>query len=147
MMLDDECPKDIVTPQFEKVRTSWDRLEIAHDSYIESIVGEIDDADLNRLDEPSARYHAVLKRYSDFIKHVNNNERAQLQQIDVDNREADKLLRRQLALEKKEAETISRNRRWQRDTSLLRRSSRQESRCSIGLLRAWMYLSRTLLIL
>ena len=104
MMLDDECPKDIVTPQFEKVRTSWDRLEIAHDSYIESIVGEIDDADLNRLDEPSARYHAVLKRYSDFIKSVNNNERAQLQQIGVDNREADKLLRRQLALEKKEAE-------------------------------------------
>ena len=46
----------------------------------------------------------MLKRYSDFIKSVNNNERAQLQQIDVDNREADKLLRRQLALEKKEAE-------------------------------------------
>ena len=77
-MLDDECPKDIVTPQYEKLQACWNKLEAAHDHYLETIVGDIDKAEFNKLDEPSDCYHAVLKRYSDFIKGANNVERTQL---------------------------------------------------------------------
>ena len=103
-MLDDACPKEIVTTQYEKLQACWDKLEAAHDNYLETIVGDIDDVELNKLDEPSDRYHAVLKRYSDFIKTANDEERTQLQQREAANRDAEKVLRQQVAMEKKEAE-------------------------------------------
>ena len=105
-MIDDECPRDIVTPQYEKLQTVWNKLEAAHDTYLETIDGDIADAELNKLDEPSDRYRAVLKRYSDFIKGANNVERTQLRAREVENREAEKEMRKQVESEKKLAEDI-----------------------------------------
>ena len=91
-MLDDESPKELVTPQYEKLQSCWDKLEAARDNYLETIDGDIDPADLNKLDEPSDRYRAVLKRYSDFIKGANNVERTQLREDEVADREAEEEL-------------------------------------------------------
>ena len=103
-MLDDECPKDIVKPQYEKLQACWNKLEIAHDSYLETIDGDIDDAELNKLDEPSEHYRGVLKRYSDFIKAASVDERTQLRQREAENCYAEKELRQQLETKRKAAE-------------------------------------------
>ena len=105
-MLDEECPKDMVTPQFEKVQKCWDRLEETHDMYIETIVGEIEVTEQNKLDEPNTRYQAVLKRYSTFIKAANNVERDHLRRIEAENQETEKTLRQQVASEQKAAEKV-----------------------------------------
>ena len=105
-MLDDESPKELVTPQYNKLQSCWDKLEAAHDSYLETIEGDIDPADLNKLDEPSDRYRAVLKRYSDFIKGANNVERTLLREKEAADREAEKELRKQVESERKAAEDI-----------------------------------------
>ena len=103
-MLDDESPKDMVTPQYEKLKICWDKLEVAHDNYLETLEGEIDPVDENKLDEPGVRYRNVLKRYSEFIKTANSAERNELRQRETENRDAEKAVRQELATEKKTAE-------------------------------------------
>ena len=103
-MIEDASPKHIVTPQYEKVQACWNKLEEVHDAYIESVEGDITDEDLNKLDEPNVRYRAVVKRYSDFLKISDNVERTDLQQKEKENRDAEEVIRKQVATEKKMAE-------------------------------------------
>ena len=104
-MIDDESPKHLVAPQYEKLQACWNKLEEAHDRYIESIEGDdIDEDNLNKLDEPSVRYRTVVKRYSNFLKASDNVERAVLLQTEKENRNAKEVIRQQVATEKKTAE-------------------------------------------
>ena len=74
-MLDDpDVPKDIVAPQYLKVQACWTKLEDAHDGYLNSIEGDIEDEDLNKLNEPGVRYSSVVKRYIEFVKGANATE-------------------------------------------------------------------------
>ena len=50
VMIDEKSPTHIVTPQFEKLQACWNKLEDAHDAYIESLEDEdLNDVILNSL--------------------------------------------------------------------------------------------------
>ena len=56
VMFDENSPTHIVTPQFEKLQACWNKLEQAHDAYVESIDdGDLTEDILNSLDDPSER--------------------------------------------------------------------------------------------
>ena len=95
-MLDNGSPIHIVTPQFDKLQACWNKLEEAHDNYIESIDinGEVDEAILNSLDEPDTRYQNVVKRYSEFYSISTNADSESVRKREQENREAEEKLRR-----------------------------------------------------
>ena len=100
-MLDDASPIHIVTPQFEKLQTCWDKLEQAHDNYIESIAGDIDEETEKSLDDPGKRYQDIVKRYSEYFKNSTVADRESAREKEQKDREAENTL-------KKEAEEIAR---------------------------------------
>ena len=102
VMLDEKSPTHIVTPQFEKLQACWNKLEDAHDAYIESLEDEdLNDDILNSLDEPSERYQAVVKRYTTYFKSSTEQDRAELREKELkDRQDEDKL--------KREAEELTR---------------------------------------
>ena len=103
VMFDNESPTHIVTPQFEKLQACWNKLEEAHDAYIDSIEGEVDDAILKSLDEPGERYQAVVKRYSEFFRTSSDKDRVELRENEVkDRQEAEKVKREADELVRKE---------------------------------------------
>ena len=94
-MFDENSPTHLVTPQFEKLQACWNKLEEAHDAYIESIDGDVDDATLNELDGPSERYQAVLKRYTTHLKAYAEQDRADLRQKELNDRKDEEQLKRE----------------------------------------------------
>ena len=103
-LLDDDSPKQVVTPQFEKLQACWNKLEEIHDAFIEVADGEIPEVDLNKLDEPNERYLAVVKRYSTFLKTSDTVERTQLEQKEKATRDAEEALRKEVEAERKATE-------------------------------------------
>ena len=64
-LLDDDSPADLVKPQFDKLRSCWEKLETAQDEFVE--VSEDAEED-TFLDDPENSYGTATKRYSDFLK-------------------------------------------------------------------------------
>ena len=54
-MIDDESPECIVTPQYLKLQSCWNKLEEAQDQFIESLNEDLDDdaPEMMYLDDPS----------------------------------------------------------------------------------------------
>ena len=94
VMLDELSPTHIITPQFEKLQACWNKLEEAHDAYIESIDGDVDEVTLNSLDEPSTRYQTVVKRYSTYFRTSTEQDRVELRAKELKDREDEEKLKR-----------------------------------------------------
>ena len=60
---DKELPLDLLTRTFEKVLSTYEKLEGAQDTFVEVADGEIEE---DYLDEPSVRYQKVLVAYGEF---------------------------------------------------------------------------------
>ena len=103
-LLDDDSPKQVVTPQYEKLQACWNKLEEIHDAFIEVADGDIPEVDLNKLDEPNERYLAVVKRYSTFLKTSDTVERTQLEQKEKATRDAEEALRKEVEAERRATE-------------------------------------------
>ena len=95
LMLDEKSPTNILTSQFEKFQACWNKLEEAHDAYIESIDGDVDDVILNSLDDPGARYQDVVKRYSAYFKTSAEQDRVELRANELKDREEEEKLKRE----------------------------------------------------
>ena len=101
LMLDEKSLTHMITAQFEKFQACWNKLEEAHDAYIESIDGEVDDVILKSLDQPATRYQDVVKRYSTYFKTSTEEDRVALRAKELKDREEEERLKR-------EAEELSR---------------------------------------
>ena len=106
-LLDDvNSAKVIVTPQFDKFVDCWNKLEDAQDAFI--AVTEInveEDADgIKYLDDISARYRALVKRYAEFLKKANTSDQEELQKIEESARASEETSRKQIETEKRSAE-------------------------------------------
>ena len=106
-LLDDvNSAKVIVTPQFDKFVDCWNKLEDAQDAFI--AVTEIDvevDADgFKYLDDISARYRALVKRYAEFLKKANTSDQEELQKVEESARASEETSRKQIQEEKRSAE-------------------------------------------
>ena len=103
-LIDDEAPKSLVCPQYEKLRKGWEKLEEAHDKFIS--VTEIDiDTDKNGLsyiDDANSRYDAIVCRYSSYLKTSEEVEFALNQQREKTTREAEEASRQKTESDRKE---------------------------------------------
>ena len=63
-------PESVVTPQFEKLKECWSKLEEAHDNFITAtdIDIENDAGGAAYIDAPGKNYQNAVKRYSEFFK-------------------------------------------------------------------------------
>ena len=105
LMFDKNCPSNIVTAQFQKLSAAWEKLEEAHDNFLVSIVGDVDEDDENYLDAPLARWNAIVERYSDHVNQSVDTERTEEQELQKKNREEEEKLKQeaQEKMRKKEA--------------------------------------------
>ena len=60
----------LVSPQFEKFQQSWDKLEAAHEEFMEKtdIDIEVDSNGLQYLDEPNERKEKGIMCYASYLK-------------------------------------------------------------------------------
>lgn len=105
LMFDKNCPSNIVTAQFQKLSTAWEKLEEAHDNFLVSIVGDVDEDDENYLDAPLARWNAIVERYSHHFNQSVDTERTEAQELQKKNREEEEKSKQeaQEKMRKKEA--------------------------------------------
>ena len=67
-MISGKSPLLVVNPQLAKVQSYWDKLEEAHDTFMESYEGEISETDENYLVAPDNRYKALVQKYTEYFK-------------------------------------------------------------------------------
>ena len=89
-LLDEESQTVLVDPQFEKVKTAWEKLEFAHDEFIAATNIDIDTdpAGLSYIDAPANRYSEIVKKYSAYLKGQKVVEDQYLQKKAEDDRKA-----------------------------------------------------------
>ena len=106
-LIDDSAPHVIANPQFEKVKSCWEKLELAQESFIEKtdIDIENDVSGLAFLDEPGERHSAALRRYSEYLKKEDVREKSEVQKKTEEDRLLDWERRKRDALELKVAES------------------------------------------
>ena len=109
-LLDDAAPRVLVTPQFNKLQGCWEKLEEAHDKFMEATDIDIDtDKDgLAYIDGPSERHQAALYRYSSYLKTVDEVEHVQLQLKADEDRGVEEENRKRVETETKAAESLLR---------------------------------------
>ena len=107
-LLDDESPTTLVSPQFEKLKGCLEKLEDAQDAFlaVTEIDIETDKDGLSFIDEHNDKFKAAMKRYSTHLKTSNAVDQEQLQRKTEDDRQNEAELRKQIALEKKEADDL-----------------------------------------
>ena len=72
-LFEDSAVNELVTPQYEKVKQCFEKLEDAHDRFI-SVVDistinlETDDKGFQYIDEANGKYNEALKKYSSYLK-------------------------------------------------------------------------------
>ena len=107
-LIDDGALQEIVKPQFDNFQSLWQRLENAHDDFIEKLDdAEEDEQGLLYLNEPGERHTTILLKYSTYLKGQVEGEK----EYEKKKVEADRLLeeerRKREAREAKEAEEAS----------------------------------------
>ena len=109
-LLDEDAPLAMVSPQYDKVKKCWERLEVAHDAFISAVDEEAMDIEtdkdgLSYIDAPNATYKAVVKRYAAYLKLSNETVRAETTQKAAEERAAVREDQRQIEVDKREEET------------------------------------------
>ena len=105
-LVDAKSYSNVVIPQFEKVQIYWEKLESAHESFIEKTDIDIDAEDdgLKYLDEPGERHAALLLKYSMYSGGVKDEEKTAAEVIQREKRQADEEVRKAQVEESKIAE-------------------------------------------
>ena len=72
-LFDEAAENILVTPQFEKVKSCWEKLEDAHDRFMATVDEKVMDIDTDPegyqyIDESTGKYNKTLKRYSAYLK-------------------------------------------------------------------------------
>ena len=69
-LLGDSAPSILVRPQFDKVQSCWEKLELAQECFIEKTDIDIDTHKdgLAYLDEPGNTHSEILHQYSEYLK-------------------------------------------------------------------------------
>ena len=72
-LFDEAAGKVLVTPQYEKVKSCWEKLEEAHDRFIATVDEKAMDIDTDPegysyIDDATGRYNEMLKRYAAYLK-------------------------------------------------------------------------------
>ena len=109
-LLDESAPPSLVTPQYDKTKKCWERLEDAHDAFINVVDDnemdiETDKDGLAYIDDPTTKYNAMLKSYATYLKTSDETIRTQTTQKAAEERAAEKEDRRLLEIARKEEET------------------------------------------
>ena len=94
-MIENESPENVVTPQYTKLQTYYNKLEEAHECFIESLDEDVpdDSPEMTYLDDPTVSYNDAVKRYSAFLKVNAEVVRVDLQQKEKADREAAETIR------------------------------------------------------
>ena len=106
-LLDDaSTPVVVCTPQYEKFRECWTKLEETHDAFLRvtDIDIETDKDGFDYLDAPSTRYQNILTRYSSHLKTSDADQRTKLNEKAESDRKAELDSRKQLEKETREEE-------------------------------------------
>ena len=100
------APAVTVNPSYEKVIDSWEKLEEAHDAYLEvtDIDVETDKGGFKYMDEPAERHDAVLVSYSNFLKADSEAVRSTEVKRIEENEKLEDERRKRIAKEEKDAE-------------------------------------------
>ena len=80
-LLDCSAPSVLVSPQFNKMKSCWDKLESAQESFIATTEIDIDTHQdgLAYLDEPGRKLGEVVSRYSEFLEQERESEKVERQ--------------------------------------------------------------------
>ena len=91
-LINDSAQSFLVTEQYEKMKTCFNKLEETHDEFIDKSDIDIEtDADgIKFIEDQQIKYNEILKRYSAYLKTSEDSERTQLKQQEVNDRAAEK---------------------------------------------------------
>ena len=108
-LFDDAAGNSLVTPQYNKVKSCWERLEEAHDEFMakadETAMDiETDPMGYPYIDDASGKYNKMLKRYDAYLKWSDGVQRAEAEQKKKDDDEAEKESTRKMEEDRKERE-------------------------------------------
>ena len=109
-LLDNSSPKVLVTPQFEKLRSHWTKLEESQDLFLATtdIDIETDVNGITYIDGPDQLFQEIMIRYSSYLKASDDVERATDEEKAVEDRAKETEVRKEMAKEKKAADDIVR---------------------------------------
>ena len=127
-LLDEDAPLAMVSPQYDKVKKCWERLEVAHDAFISAVDEEAMDIEtdkdgLSYIDAPNATYKAVVKRYAAYLKLSNETVRAETTQKAAEERAAVREDQRQIKSTRERRKVGCVRNRRRRNSILQQRSS------------------------
>ena len=99
----------VVTPQFEKVKTCWEKLELAQEEFIDrtDIDVEEDPEGIKYLDGPGDSHLRALKAYSEYYMRVEKDKLLNDQQKEDEDKQAENERKEKEYRERKEAEDKS----------------------------------------
>jgi multidrug efflux pump subunit AcrA (membrane-fusion protein) len=105
-LLDIAGDKVIVTPAYEKFVECWNRLEEAHEDFVDAddIEVETDDDGNKYLDDLNARYGTLVQRYAAYLKTSSEKDRADRKAEDENERATEEASRKQIEAERKAAD-------------------------------------------
>ena len=101
------APSVLVSPQFNKMKSCWDKLESAQESFIATtkIDNDTHQDGLAYLDEPGRKLVEVVSRYSEFLKQERESEKVERQKKVEEDSWLEEERRKRIALETKIAES------------------------------------------
>ena len=105
-LLDESAASVLVTPQYEKLKNCWEKLEDAHDDYVLKVDPattnlETDADGYSYINDSEKKFNEVLKRYAGYLKTSEQLQRAESDQ----QKKADRDVEKQIEAEKKEEES------------------------------------------
>ena len=81
-LLNDAAVNSLVSPLYEKVKICWEKLEYAHDAYIDAVDAAVVDVENDPegypyIDDANTKYNKMLKQYSAYLKSYEAVQRAE----------------------------------------------------------------------
>ena len=110
-LLEDNSPPLLVNPQYDKFKECWEKLEAAHDEYLDN--SDIDpdndqEGSFEYLEAHATKYREIMKLYSAYLKQSASDEEKHLQQKAIDDRKLEEEQRKLIEKEKRDAEIAAR---------------------------------------
>ena len=106
-LIADKASAVLVTPQFQKVNSYWEKLEVAHDEFIEAT--DLDNIETDKdgmlyMEAPGEEYAATVRVYSTFLNGAAEKEDYDQRRMADEDRAKEVDARKCMQAEKKEAE-------------------------------------------
>ena len=109
-LFDESAGNALVTPQFEKVKSCWEKLEDAHDKFMSTVDDSSMDLDTDPegylyIDDATGKYNKVLKRYSAYLKWFESTQRDDAEKKRKEEENEEREINRKLAEDREVKET------------------------------------------